>query len=79
MGKVLAARFEDFPTADSAAHALFAVGISTEAVNVFFAADPGTRGARRGDGHQDATVSRRYALACVAALSAVSSSEARLC
>ena len=71
MGKVLAARFDDFPTADSAAHALFAAGVSTEAVSVFFAADPATRGQRRGEGHQDSTVSRRYALACVAALSAM--------
>ena len=39
MAAVLAARFDSFATANSAAHALFAYGVPAEAVSVFFAPD----------------------------------------
>lgn len=39
MAAVIAARFDSFATANSAAHALFAYGISPDDVSVFFAPD----------------------------------------
>jgi len=39
MAAVIAARFDSFATANSAAHALFAYGIPPDAVSVFFAPD----------------------------------------
>jgi len=43
MTVVVAARFESFPTADSAAHALFAEGFREDAVNIFYVNADGVR------------------------------------
>lgn len=43
MAAVIAARFDTFAAADSAAHALFALGVNSEDVDVFFASTPPVR------------------------------------
>jgi len=40
MSVVIAARFDTFAAANSAAHALFAMGVPAQAVSVFFVSDP---------------------------------------
>lgn len=61
MAAVIAARFDSFANANSAAHALFAYGVPPDAVSVFFAPDDACQAARFGELDRDPrTFSARF-------------------